>query len=348
MSKVMFKKGTLATLPKAISEGTFYVTTDERAIYLDIDGTHRVRIGDFQEFETLAALKKNSNPSTTALYYIKDVNCLAKWDGENYVQINLDTGATSVEVTGTGNAVTAAEYNPSTRKLTLTMGEKFVTEAGMASKVGEIGEKTVKQYVDEKTQNIASDEQVSQLGTRMTEAEGKITTLVGTDSGKSARAIAAEETAKIVAGADTSYDTLKEIADWISTHGSDAASMNSAILALQNILDGIGGVGEKATVVAYVTDAISALNIGNYALASELTALAARVLALEGKSHEHANSEELAKIASGDKAKWDAAEQNAKSYADGLASNYDAAGDADQALEDAKAYTDTALTWGSF
>lgn len=61
-----------------------------------------------------------------------------------------------------------------------------------------------------------------------------------------------------------------------------------------------------------------------------------------------ANSEELAKIASGDKAKWDAAEQNAKSYADGLASNYDAAGDADQALEDAKAYTDTALTWGSF
>ena len=49
-----------------------------------------------------------------------------------------------------------------------------------------------------------------------------------------------------------------------------------------------------------------------------------------------------------DKAKWDAAEQNAKDYADSLASDYDAAGSAAEALADAKEYTDTALTWGSF
>lgn len=36
------------------------------------------------------------------------------------------------------------------------------------------------------------------------------------------------------------------------------------------------------------------------------------------KAHTHANAEELDKIAIGDKAKWDAAEQNAKGYADGL------------------------------
>ena len=41
-------------------------------------------------------------------------------------------------------------------------------------------------------------------------------------------------------------------------------------------------------------------------------------------------------------------EQNAKNYADGLASNYDAAGSAAGALADAKEYTDNALTWGSF
>ena len=45
--------------------------------------------------------------------------------------------------------------------------------------------------------------------------EKKVDTLVGSDSSKSARAIAAEEVAKIVASADASYDTLKEIADWI-------------------------------------------------------------------------------------------------------------------------------------
>ena len=133
---------------------------------------------------------------------------------------------------------------------------------------------TVVGYVDEKTAGIASDAALQALN-------GKVNTLVGEDTNKSARAIAAEETAKIVAGADASYDTLKEIADWISSHSTDAAAMNSAIVALQGIVDGIGGEGEKATVVAYVDDAIAALKIGDYAKAADLTALAGRVSALE-------------------------------------------------------------------
>lgn len=163
-------------------------------------------------------------------------------------------------------------------------------------------------------------------------AASNATTLVGTDTGKSARAIAAEETAKIVAGADTSFDTLKEIADWISTHKTDATAMNSAIAKLEAIVDGIGGDGEKATVVAYVQDAITALKIGDYAKAADLAALATRVETLEGeththsnkalldtydqtnanikdavsKKHSHANKAELDLIESGDKAKWDA------------------------------------------
>ena len=94
-----------------------------------------------------------------------------------------------------------------------------------------------------------------------------------------------DEIAKVVAGAPESFDTLKEVSDWISTHGQDAASMNSAILALQNILDGIGDTdsGESATVVAYVQAAIAALNIGDYATAANLTALAERVTTAEGK-----------------------------------------------------------------
>lgn len=133
---------------------------------------------------------------------------------------------------------------------------------------------TVVGYVDEKTAGIASDAALQALN-------GKVNTLVGEDTNKSARTIAAEETAKIVAGADASYDTLKEIADWISSHTTDAAAMNSAIVALQGIVDGIGGEGEKATVVAYVDDAIAALKIGDYAKAADLTALAGRVSALE-------------------------------------------------------------------
>lgn len=46
------------------------------------------------------------------------------------------------------------------------------------------------------------------------------------------------------------------------------------------------------------------------------TAMDTRVKAVEGKAHEHANKAELDKIAEGDKAKWDAMEQNAKDYTD--------------------------------
>ena len=146
---------------------------------------------------------------------------------------------------------------------------------------------------------------LTDLEGRVTTAEGKLNTLIGADAGKSARAISAEEVAKIVAGADESFDTLKEIADWISTHKSDATAMNSAIVKLEGILAGIGGDGEKATVVAYVTDAIAALNIGDYAKAADLTALAARVTALEGKAHEHANKAVLDDITAEKVAAWD-------------------------------------------
>lgn len=213
----------------------------------------------------------------------------------------------------------------------------------------------------------------------------KVTTLIGSvegDDAKSVRAISAEEVAKIVAGADTAYDTLKEISDWISGHKTDAAAMNSAITVLEGIVDGIGGEGEKATVKAYVDDAITALKIGDYAKAADLTALAARVTTVEGQiatltgeetvagsvkkaladaksytdgkdsamdtrvkaletsTHTHANKAELDKIADGDVAKWNAAEQNAKTYADGLASNYDAKGAAATAEQNAKDYAD--------
>lgn len=104
--------------------------------------------------------------------------------------------------------------------------------------------------------------------TDLNTVSGKVDTLVGTDTNKSSRTIAAEEVAKIVANADSSFDTLKEIADWISTHSSDASAMNSAIVALQGKLvlgtytpqgevDPVEYATVKAYVEAYVADQIS-------------------------------------------------------------------------------------------
>lgn len=168
-------------------------------------------------------------------------------------------------------------------------GDKAQTAVdALSGKVGTVTEgKTVVEMIQDAQAAATYDDK--DIKSRMTTAEGKITTLIGEDASKSARAIAAEEVAKIVDGADSSYDTLKEIADWISGHKTDATAMNSAIIALEGIVDGIGVDGEKATVVAYVTDAIAALKIGDYAKAADLTALAGRVDTLEGTAHEHAN-----------------------------------------------------------
>lgn len=46
---------------------------------------------------------------------------------------------------------------------------------------------------------------------------------------KSISTMISEKIAKVVANAPASFDTLKEIADWISTHQNDASAMNTAI-----------------------------------------------------------------------------------------------------------------------
>lgn len=97
---------------------------------------------------------------------------------------------------------------------------------------------------------------ITSLGNRMTAAEGKITTLIGTDASKSVRTIANEELAKqlIPGDAKESLDTLGEIAAWIQQHPEDASAMNKKITDLTTKVGAIPttGIGaNSATVVAY-------------------------------------------------------------------------------------------------
>lgn len=90
MANVLFKKGKLAGLKDApIKEGTIYVTTDERAMYLDISATERIRLGDFIEVTNINSLP-TTGANQSALYYATAENVLAKWNGSAWVQINPD------------------------------------------------------------------------------------------------------------------------------------------------------------------------------------------------------------------------------------------------------------------
>lgn len=77
----------------------------------------------------------------------------------------------------------------------------------------------------------------------ISDADGKISTLVGSDSDKSVRVIANEELVKqlIPEGAKESLDTLTEIAAWIQSHPDDAATMNEQIEANAGAISKLNG-----------------------------------------------------------------------------------------------------------
>ena len=108
--------------------------------------------------------------------------------------------------------------------------------------------------------------------------EGKVDTLIGSDTNKSVRTIANEELAAqlIPANADEARDTLAEIAAWIQSHPGDAATMNAAISALQTktTLGNDPDTGEEyATVKGYIDDQIATVNDDASTLSDEVDGL---------------------------------------------------------------------------
>lgn len=208
-------------------------------------------------------------------------------------------------------------------------------------------------YINKKTEGIATDSALAELQAQVTEHENSLAVLEGGEDvtgsvANVAKAAAVAEVAAVIAGADASFDTLKEIADWIANDTTGAAAMANDIAALELL---VGNTAVATQIANAIEAALKVEGVDKYALASELTALAGRVKALEDAGYQ--NAEQVgsaidAKISALDLANtYDAkgaaqtAENNAKAYADGLAGNYDAAGSAQTAENNAKAYADS-------
>ena len=157
---------------------------------------------------------------------------------------------------------------------------------------------------------------------------------------------------------EAGLDSIKELATWISTHGTEASNMATAIGNLENLV-GSKAVSEQIseaianenldqyatnndlttlsnkvdtgdkTVSAYVSAAIEALTIGDYAKAADLSDLAIRVKALEDAGYQNASQGDAA--------------INAKISGLDLVNTYEAKGAASSALASAKTYTDTEI-----
>ena len=108
-----FKMGEYKNLASATkAAGTVYVTTDERAMYVDISDSQRIRLqGTVLYYDSLTEFSNKVTPpySTDIIYFIANENALVRWDanadngkGGKGAWIQLNTTATDVN-----NAVAA-------------------------------------------------------------------------------------------------------------------------------------------------------------------------------------------------------------------------------------------------
>lgn len=107
------------------------------------------------------------------------------------------------------------------------------------------------------------------------------------NGGKTVEGSVAYQIAQIVADAPEAYDTLKEIATWITTHAGDAATMNADIATNKEAIANLNALVGSTAVATQIANAIdAALKEGEtdkYALAADLTSLSDEVDAIKTK-----------------------------------------------------------------
>lgn len=151
--------------------------------------------------------------------------------------------------------------------------------------------KDVVNYIKEAVEAGKYDDSEVKAGVAANKAA--IDTLNGTGDGSVKKAVS-DAVASIVADAPEAYDTLKEISDWISSHASDAAGMNSQINTnkedINKLKTLIGTLPDTATsndivgyIAEYVAKALADSDLSQYAKAEDLTAAVGRITALEAK-----------------------------------------------------------------
>ena len=104
---------------------------------------------------------------------------------------------------------------------------------------------------------IAESKKVFATKAALAGVDAKVNTLIGADTGKSARAIAAEELAAqlVPENAIEALDTLQEIAAWIQSHPEDVAAINAKLtLGTHNVTQYVKATGTFVDGTTYYTD----------------------------------------------------------------------------------------------
>lgn len=197
-----FRKGTLAQINGANKvAGTIYIAKDEKAMYVDVDNSTRIRIGDFVRVATVNDIPFPA--STTALYYVEADNALLGYDGENWKQINgtkdLADRLETVEDLAATNAsdIATLKSNVSQAQTDIQTNAADIEDIKAAIGMGEDGEveglngrvtslEEAVEAIEGSIETIESDIEALEgtVGTHTTDI-GNLNTAVGTKAEKS-------------------------------------------------------------------------------------------------------------------------------------------------------------------
>lgn len=283
--------------------GTVYVTTDEKAMYVDVDDSTRIRIGDIIQLNSV----RNAKPpfSTEALYYFIEENALLKWTelfekhedgtktslGMGWQQLNSVSDITT-SLEGVTNRVSTLEGTVS------TLASKDPTKDGSVAKAQATADKAVADAAKAQAQadkgvadaKAADDKAVAAQGTananataisgideRLSEAESSIATFGGTGAGSIKEAKDAADAAQ----ADAT-EALNKIGV-PTAEGQTASGLYAKVETAQSTADGAAATAaQNATDISGIDGRLSTAEGKVTTLTTDLGNLTTRVTEAEG------------------------------------------------------------------
>lgn len=285
---LFLRKGLLANLEAAPKvAGAISITTDERAMYLDLSDTERIRIGDFIQVANVTELESDKYKpwSTTAFYYVEDVNGLYKYNGTGWKLINeksdfsSDIDALETDV-ATNKADIATLKTNVAGKTTAIATEKSRAEGAEADlqeaidtekERAEGAEDALGKRIDTTNTNVSSN--TAAINTEKSRAEAAESTLQDNINKKQDTITGAATT--IVANNLTAGKVLVSNADGkVAINELDASKLVYLKNVTSDIQDQIGTINTNhSTLVATVSNLDTAYKAADTAINEKITAL---------------------------------------------------------------------------
>ena len=171
---IKFLRGNVASLPATATPGAVYFTKDE-GLYLGLEDGSYHRYGDFITVNDVASLPSDG-AHESCMYYCVAENVLAKWNESAGTWTQINKQKTLAELGGVAKSV----YEAKMAALEKADTDNATATANLSTYVGTFTHataKTVVEYINAKTDGIATSGNLEALAGRVTAAEGEIDAL---------------------------------------------------------------------------------------------------------------------------------------------------------------------------